>query len=688
MTRYSNLFSPLAIGHVTVRNRILQTGHTKLYSANGYDSPRNIAYQVERAKGGIGLIITGNRLVHPTSTTASPRYSWAYLREAIPHDRQLTDAVHEHGAVIVAQLNHFGINAISDSTDDYRVLWGPSAIKSPEYGETAKEMELDDIREVTDWWARSAEYSREGGFDGVEVHLSHTYLLHQFISPLYNKRTDEYGGSFENRLRFALEVIDEVRRRVGRDFIVGTRISLSDFVPGSLEIEDAIEVARVLEATGKLDYINVTAGGYHDGLSRVVAASDTPDGWLVERVAKLKAVVEHLPVFAVGGIKDPAMAEEIIASGKADMVAMTRAQIAEPELANKAREGREDEIYHCIRGNQGCISRDARGLGIVCTVNPATGRERLFGAGTLVPASPPRRWLVAGGGPAGMKAAEILAKRGHQVTLVEREAQLGGQVNLILRTPGRETFRWIVTDIEAQMRKHGVEIVLGEEVTRESVAQHAPDAVIVATGSRPQRTGYSSVAPMAERLPGADLPNVVTIPDVLAESAPIGERILILDDEGTRAVAGTAEVLLGQGKQVEIVTRFTSLFPVTALTLDQGVLYERLFANGLRYRLNSWVRQLDGNAATVYNLFGGEDETLAGFDTFVLATGSVADDALYLALKQQDLELHRIGDCHAPRRLDHAIYEGFVAGRELWSGADRYIVEGSLERRDAELAAI
>src|SRR5204862_1817909 len=381
MSAYPHLFSPLQIGNVTVRNRIMQTAHVKLFAYNAVDSQRNVAYQAARAKGGAGLLITGNRVVHPTSTTGFPRVAWAYLSEALDADRKLTGAVHEHGAAIFAQLNHFGLNATSDSADDYRVLSGPSDVKSPAYGETPKAMEIEDIREVTEWWARSAELTREGGFDGTEVHISHSYLLHQFLSPLYNKRTDEYGGSFENRLRFSREVIEAVRERVGDDWVVGVRISLSDFIPGALTIEDAVHAAQTLEREERIDYVNVTASGYHN-IFMAVQPSDEPDGYLVDLAAQVKAGVS-LPVFTVGGIKDPALAEEILATGKADMVAMTRAQIADPDFANKVREGREDELVHCIRGNQGCIGRVFKGLPITCTVNPAAGRE-----GRLRPLAP------------------------------------------------------------------------------------------------------------------------------------------------------------------------------------------------------------------------------------------------------------------------------------------------------------
>jgi len=319
MTPYPNLFSPLQIGGLTVRNRIMQTAHVKLFAYNAVDSERNVAYQAARAKGGAGLLITGNRVVHPTSTTGFPRVAWAYRPDALEADRRLTDAVHEHGAAIFAQLNHFGLNATSDSADDYRVLWGPSAVKSPAYGETPKAMEPEDIQEVVEWWGRSAELTREGGFDGTEVHISHSYLLHQFLSPLYNKREDEYGGSFENRLRFAREVIEEVRRRAGADWVVGVRISLTDFIPGALDIDDAVRAAQMLRDDGSIDYVNVTAAGYHN-IYRAIEPSDEPDGYLVDLSAQLKAALPDLPVFAVGGIKEAALAEEIVATGKADMV--------------------------------------------------------------------------------------------------------------------------------------------------------------------------------------------------------------------------------------------------------------------------------------------------------------------------------------------------------------------------------
>src|SRR5262245_3284740 len=677
MSRYPHLFSPLQIGNVTVRNRIMQTAHVKLFAHDAVDSQRNVDYQAARARGGAGLLITGNRVVHPTSTTGLPRVAWAFLPEALEADRRLTAAVHEHGAVIFAQLNHFGLNASSDSADDLRVLWGPSAVKSPAYGETPKAMEPEEIHEVVEWWGRCAELTRDGGFDGTEVHISHSYLLHQFLSPLYNKRDDEYGGSFENRMRLAREVIAEVRHRTGDDWVVGVRISLSDFIPGALDIEDAIRVARTLEADGRIDYVNVTAAGYHN-IFRGIEPSDESDGYLIELSAQLKAAVSELPVFAVGGIKDAQLAEQILASSKADMVAMTRAQIADPEFANKVREGREDELYHCIRANQGCIGRVFKGLPIACTVNPAAGRERRFGP--LAPAELPARWLVVGGGPAGMKAAETLAQRGHRVTLLERDERLGGQVKLILKTPGRQEFAWLIRDLDRQLHRLGVEIRPGAEGTLAVVEELAPEGVIVATGALPTRSGFSSVSPLVEQLPGAEQENVLTVWDVLLEARPVRKRVVVLDDDGTRYAAGVTEVLLDRGCDVQLVSRWPALFPSTLTTLDMAHLYQRLLSKGLTYRLNSWATAIDGDRVELVNLYSGVHESLQAIETVVLATGPKANEDLYFALKGRIDNLHRIGDCVAPRKLDHALYEGALAGRELWSPEERYVYEGELER--------
>jgi 2,4-dienoyl-CoA reductase-like NADH-dependent reductase (Old Yellow Enzyme family) len=679
-SEYPHLLSPLQIGTTEVRNRIMQTAHAKMYSQNGQDTQRDVDYQVARAKGGAGLLITGNRLVHPTSTTGNQRFMWAYLKDAVATNQRLTGAVHEHGAKIFEQLNHFGGNATSDSADDIRVLWGPSNVKSPSYGEMPKAMEREDIQELVDWWAHCAELSREGGFDGTEVHIAHSYLLHQFLSPLYNKRTDEYGGSLENRLRLTVEVIDAIRGKVGSDWTVGIRLNLHDFMPGGLDVDDAVAAAQHLQEHCNIDFINVSAAGYHN-IHMAMQPSDEPDGYLVEMTARVKAVAD-IPVFTVGGIKDAAMGDEIVASGKADMVAMTRALIADPNFANKAAAGKTDEIIHCIRGNQGCIGRIYKGFPVSCTVNPATGREGRFAE--LVPAEDPGHWVVIGGGATGMKAAETLGKRGHRVTLLEASDELGGQLKLVVKTPGRHMWNVVTRDLKVQMALGGVDVRLGTEATPELIAELDPDGVIVATGALPSRTGFSPVQPMVDVLPGTDNGRVFTLWEAIEGAEGIGKRVVLLDDDGSRTAAGAAEVLLDRGHQVHVATRWNQLYPFTAGGLDMATLYQRQFEKGLTYTINTWASAIGDDEVAMWNVYTGAAEPGLPYDS-VVVTGQKPNDALYLALKEQRDNVHRAGDAVACRKLDHAIYEGYLAGIELFDPRERYIYEGELEAEAADL---
>jgi pyruvate/2-oxoglutarate dehydrogenase complex dihydrolipoamide dehydrogenase (E3) component len=279
-----------------------------------------------------------------------------------------------------------------------------------------------------------------------------------------------------------------------------------------------------------------------------------------------------------------------------------------------------------------------------------------------------------------MKAAETLAQRGHGVTLLERDEQLGGQVNLILKTPGRQEFAWLISDLDRQLRRLGVEILLGTEGTLAAVEELAPEGVIVATGALPSRSGFSTVNPLVEQLPGAEQENVLTVWDVLLETRPVGKRVVVLDDDGTRYAAGVTEVLLDRGCDVQLVSRWPALFPSTLTTLDMTHLYQRLLGKGLVYQLNSWATGISGDRVELVNLYSGAQDSLEAVETVVLATGPKANEDLYFALKGRIDNVHRIGDCVAPRKLDHAVYEGALAGRELWSPEERYVYEGELER--------
>lgn len=675
---FPHLFESIEIGGKVAPNRVMVPTHTKVYSRDGTDSQRTIDYFAERAAGGAGILFTDPQGIHGTSTYPIPHKSFAENADRSEADSMLTAAIHAHGALAMTQLAHNGLHSSSEFADDMRVVWAPSALKSPVGGEVAKAMDFDDIEEAIAGYAGGAASCLAAGFDGVEVLTGHGYLLHEFLSPLYNMRTDEYGGSWENRTRLIHQILTAIRERVGRELVVGVRMSGRDMSAGGLDIDDGKRLASELVDRGDIDFLNVTGGEYH-APGWPAAPSDVPDGFFDDLGAAIKSV-SNAPVFIAGGVRDPGHAERLIAAGKVDVVGVARATIADPEWPNKAREGRVDEITHCIRGNQGCMYRVVKGLPAACTVNPAAGRERLFGKGTLAAAGDPQRWHVVGGGPAGMRAAATLARRGHQVTLLEREAEVGGQVNLILRTPGRDSYRFVIRDLRREMERAGVEIRCGAEATSESLLDDGARRVVVATGARPSRTGSTFFTPMIDPLPGVSLGHVITPWEALDPSVSLGKRAVVLDDDGTRYGAGVSEVLLDRGLDVELVCPSPSAFADTLGTLDHSTLYSRLMSKGLRIRPNSWAVSIEDDSVEVMNLYNQDRERLPGVDTVVLATPREAAADLYLEVKDRIDFVRRVGDCVAPRKIDHAIYEGELAGRELWSTAERFIDEGSLER--------
>ncbi len=656
MTRglFPHLFEPIRIRRCVIPNRILSSAHGTQYIENYRVSDRLIAYHVERARGGAGLIVLEASRVHPT-TVSHPRQTPGYDPGVIPGYRQLCDAVHAHGTMVFSQILHQGRQITG--LDTRLPLWAPSPLPCPVFKEVPHEMSAAEIREVVDGHARTAENLKAAGVDGIEIHAAHGYLLQEFMSPLSNQRRDRYGGNLENRLRFTIEVLDAVREAVGPDHAVGIRLSGDEFTPGGLGIEAMKEIAVQLTARG-LDFISVSMSTYR-GYSYATMIPDMAfkPGAFVYLAAEIRGALARagtpIPIMAVGRIIEPAQAETILAEGSADMVTMTRALLADPELPNKTREGRAEDIRQCIGCNQGCVGMGHTGRPITCLVNPAAGSEAEWGTGTLVPVKTPKRVLVVGGGPAGMEAARVAAARGHSVTLWERADTLGGQIAIAVRAKNRAEFGKLVAWLESQLSKLGVEVRFRMDATAERIRQARFDTVVVATGS----------VPVLPAIPGTGGLTPVDVTDALRGLETLGHRVVILDDDRHFKAAGIAEELADRGHDVTVVTRGGET-GADVISVSFAGLRVRLGRKSVRTLPFHDVARLNGHDVVVCEEFSGREETLRNVDALVFAGQNQALDTLSRSLEDVPQVL-AAGDCVAPRRALEAMREGHAAGRAV-----------------------
>ncbi len=652
MSDFNLLFSPLKIGTVVVPNRIHFAAHMTNFAESNRISERHVYYYRERAKGGCGLITTEELTVHPTDY-AYARLVDAFTPEVIPGFLNLTRAVHEYDTKIFAQLNHNGMQG--DGKLSRLPVWGPSPGRDPLFRETAKEMEPEEIEECVRYFAMSAEYAVEGGFDGIELQLGHSSLIRQFLSPASNFRNDDYGGSFEKRLLFCLKVLRAVRKAVGADFTLGVRLNADEMHPrGGLTLEDAKKIAARLEQTRCIDFMDLSIGTFYN-LFLVEGSMHTPLAYTAPLAAGVRSAVS-LPVFCTNRINDPHLAEKILCDGCADMIGMVRALICDPELPNKAREGRSEDIRHCIACNQGCIGRMGLGLRLGCIQNPATGEEKQLGTDTLELCEKPKRVVIVGAGPAGLEAARTAALRKHEVLLLEKSGEVGGQNLIAGKGAGRREITGVTRWLGAQVLKLDIQIRLGVEATHEYVLAEDPDAVVIATGSFPKEKPF----------PGQyDSPQVVTTRQVLTGEAQTGDKVLLIDLDGHHQAAGTAELLAERGKTVHMIT--SALFVGSQLGPLQDIYLsrQRLAKKGVTFTADIAVLEIQGAMVKGLNVYSNELIDFEGYDTLVLAAGNRSDDGLYFALKGKVKELYRIGDCVAPRKTDMAVLEGHRVGRLL-----------------------
>jgi len=649
-----HVLTPIRLGPVEVPNRVVRTGHgTGL--GGGTMNDTLIAYHVARAKGGVGLTILeklaiGNS-VYPYLVAGAPGLVDGY--------RALMAQVKPYGMRVFQQMGHLG-NEIPERGGAPPL--SASDTVGALLGVPAEPMTHAQIDAFVDAAVTATHDCVEGGLDGVELHMAHGYLVQQFLSPLTNFRDDAYGGPFEHRLRFALELLTAVRGALPEHMALGVRLS-SEALPGGMGPDDVARVAREFESRGLIDYLNLTIGTDYNP-HRIIGAMHEPTGYELPYDAPVKRAV-GVPVIVTGRFRTLAEADQVIGDGDADLVALTRAHIADPDLVSKTLAGREDEVRPCIGCNHGCIGGLIAFGRMGCTVNPAVGAEATLAEDRMQRADTPRRVLVVGGGPAGLEAARVAALSGHEVVLCEASGELGGAVNLARRAPRRIAIGDITEWLEREVFRLGVEVRLGTYVEREDVEALAPDAVVVATGSLPRLDGRQHLAPGLMPT-GMDARHVLSSHDILGASCErfAGDRALVYDDAGHYEAVAVAEALVEAGAAVTFVTGHARFAPALEASLSAEPALERLARHDFSLMTYAHVTAVNANATRVEYRYGGDPVDVPA-DVVVFVSHNASNRALGEALDGWPGSVTLVGDARSPRYLQTAIREGHLAARAI-----------------------
>ncbi len=647
-SQFPNLFTAIPIGPAEVPNRIVSTGH-HTYLAHQHPSDELIAYHEARARGGVGLIVSEIIAVHSTAMFSS-QLLMVLDRDCIPHYRRLTDRVHAHGTVLFAQLFHPGRETLSSPTGLIPPAFAPSAVPNERFHIMPQPMSSALIGEVVAGYAYAATCLAEAGFDGVEIVASHGYLPSQFLNPRTNLRDDAYGGDFERRLTFIREVIHAVRL-AAPDLAVGIRISANEVDDQGLSSEAILDICAAL--TAKLDYFSLVTGTSASlvGSVHVAPPMGVASAYITQYSEGIRQLTDK-PVIATGRINQPQIAESIIANGQADLCGMTRALIADPELPNKARRGQLDDIRACIACNQSCIGRAHKGLGISCIQNPVSGREIVYGS--FIRANIKKNVVVIGGGPAGLKAAVTAASKGHKVKLYEAAANLGGQVLLAQKLPGRDEFGGLITNLAHELEQSRVAVFPRSKLTVDELTALGPDVVILATGAEPYIPEFD----------GCNDDHVVTAWQVLNGETAIGASVVVADWRADWVGVGLAEMLTLSGSAVTLCTN-AAMAGESLQMYTRNHYVARLHKLGVKIKTHARLFGVDHDAVYFQDTLTLDPIVIEPVDTVVLALGHQAVSMADKELDQQSFTVVSVGDCVSPRTAEEAIYEGFVAGSSI-----------------------
>jgi 2,4-dienoyl-CoA reductase-like NADH-dependent reductase (Old Yellow Enzyme family)/thioredoxin reductase len=638
------LLQPFQLGPLSLPNRVVMTTVKLGYgSKEGEVTERHVAFYVRRAQGKVGLITTEPMYVQSNGREL-PTQLGIHTDAAIPSLQRLTESVHKAGGLIMAHINHAG-RAANPNLVPTEELVSASGIFCPANQVTPRPLSRAEIAEVVAAFGEAALRTQEAGFDAVEIPFSHGYLIHQFLSPNTNHREDEYGGTFENRLRFGQQIISAVREQVGDDFPIVVRLNAHDYVEGGLTIEDAVEIARDLEALG-VNAISVTSGTMCESVPYCLYPTGTPKANLLPMAARIRAA-SGLPVIVAGRIRTPAVARGALEDEQADLIGLARPFLADPDWVRKTEVGDEQAILLCATCHQGCLAQLRKGEGTHCMFNPLTGRESEI---QITPAVQPREIMVVGGGPAGLQAATVAAKRGHTVTLFEQENHLGGQFALAAKAPHKEEFGDIIDNMVLMAQRAGVDIRLESRATPNMVLDAHPDTVIIATGG----------IPLTIPFPGIEETRLLLASELFEGVKQVETPTAFVIGGGLVGLE-SADYLAARGVQVTLV----EMLPEVGTDMDalaKAMLLGRLKKQRVAIHTRTKVTRLTKNEALAQQ----DDNTIRfPIETVIMAVGIRPNRDLAGALEHSGLEIHVVGDAFQPRKALEAIWEGFEVGLKV-----------------------